>query len=72
MGEPFRDAERPRDLIAEAYLLATKAGIADPLDLPCSVFDAFLRLVGRGEVVRANGGGHPCRSYVEDWLARGG
>jgi len=58
--------------VREAYLLATKVGISDPLDLPCAVFDQFLTLLGRGEVIRAGADADPCRSYVDRVMAQGG
>jgi hypothetical protein len=70
MEEPL-SRERPRDRVAEAFLLARKAGISDPLGLPCAVFDRLLLLVGKGELVRAGEETDPCRSYVEAWLQQG-
>lgn len=71
MGEPLRE-ERRRDRLNECFLLASHLGIADPLSLPVAEFDGLLELIGRGELVRSKSQGDPCRSYVEDWLTRGG
>lgn len=71
MGEPFRAAERPRDRIYEAFVIAQHLHIADPLGLPVAEFDGLLRLVARGELVRAQASDDPCRSYVEQMSQRG-
>lgn len=55
MGTPFAGdggPERRRDWLAEAYLLATVANIPDPLSLPVAEFNAFLRMVARGDARR--------------------
>lgn len=65
MGEPLRAEERPRDRLYESFVIAQHLHIADPLGLPVAEFDALLRLVAKGELVRTQGGSDPCRSYVE-------
>ena len=36
---------RRRDILEESFVIASRLGIGNPLDLPCAMFDALLRLV---------------------------
>lgn len=72
MGEPFAHGrERRRDRLSEAYLIASKLGIGDPLALPVAEFDGYLRLINQGDLIRTQGEPDPCRSFVENWMAGG-
>lgn len=67
MGTPFavgNGRERPRDWLAEAFLVATVANISDPLALPVAEFTSYLESAGRGELRRVPGP-IDTRAYVE-------
>jgi hypothetical protein len=58
MGTPFArqpGRERPRDWLAESFLVATVVGIADPLALPVAEFTGYLEAAARGELRRVSG-----------------
>lgn len=71
MGEPVARREKPRDRLFECFLIAERTGLSDPLGLPVAEFDAMVRFISRGEVVRSQAPVDACRSYVESALARG-
>lgn len=64
MDEPIRVEERPRDRLAECYLIMQTVGLSDPLALPVAEFDGILRMCASGEMVRSRDG-DPCRAWVE-------
>lgn len=71
MGTPFageRPSERPREWLKEAYIVATQAHISDPLSLPVSEFNGWIRVIAEGEPMRS--APFDPRSYVDDAVRR--
>jgi hypothetical protein len=67
MGAPFArepGRERPRDWLAEAYLVATVARVADPLALPVAEFTGYLEAAARGDLRRV-AGPIDTRAYID-------